>query len=33
VMERGEHTRTHLQGDWVEEDGIPVLVPPEKEGS
>jgi hypothetical protein len=31
VMERGEHTLTHMESEWVEEDGIPVLVPPEKE--
>lgn len=31
VMGRGEHTITHQKSEWVEEDGIPVLVAQRKE--
>lgn len=31
VMERGEHTTAHMNDDWTEEDGFPVLVNPRDE--
>lgn len=33
IMELGAHSRLHNIGEWTEEDGIPVLVSQEKEGT